>query len=318
MSVVIVMMLIVFAFASMVNNTLAYTTSTIKNSTMTTANASSFSLNNIQTKKVRVGDIDVAYKIFGQGEPLLLIPGFSATMDVWDPVMLYKLSSNHTIIIFDNRGIGKTTVGTKTWSIEQFANDTGGLIDALGIKKPVDILGLSWGGYVAQELTLMHPQKVNKLILYGTDCGGKATILSPQISPEIGRSVESGNASIDTFVSIFFPKEWLKEKENAAYVQKVFSAMTPSFNSTPKENIQHQAQTTYNWKGACDRLSNISKPTLVIVGTDDIVRPPANSLMLAEKIPGAWLIQIKGGGHGLMSQYPQQFTAVLETFLSVT
>ena len=142
MSVVIVMMLIVFAFVSMVNNTLAYTTSTIKNSTMTTANASSFSLNNIQTKKVRVGDIDVAYKIFGQGEPLLLIPGFSATMDVWDPIMLYKLSSNHTIIIFDNRGIGKTTVGTKTWSIVQFANDTGGLIDALGIKKPVDILGV--------------------------------------------------------------------------------------------------------------------------------------------------------------------------------
>ena len=76
MSVVIVMMLIVFAFASMVNNTLVYTTSTIKNSTMTTANASSFSLNNIQTKKVRVGDIDVAYKIFGQGEPLLLIQVF--------------------------------------------------------------------------------------------------------------------------------------------------------------------------------------------------------------------------------------------------
>ncbi|HET7285419.1 MAG TPA: alpha/beta hydrolase, partial [Nitrososphaeraceae archaeon] len=96
---------------------------------MTTANALSFSLDNIQTKKVRAGDIDIAYKIFGKGKPLLLIPGFSATMDVWDPVMLYKLSSNHTIIIFDNRGIGKTTVGNKAWSIGQFANDTAGLID---------------------------------------------------------------------------------------------------------------------------------------------------------------------------------------------
>ena len=83
----------VFTFVSMANNTLAYTTSTIKNSTMTTANESSFSLNNIQTKKVRVGDIDVAYKIFGQGEPLLLIPGFSATIDIWGPVTLEKLSS---------------------------------------------------------------------------------------------------------------------------------------------------------------------------------------------------------------------------------
>ena len=317
MSVVIVMMIIVFAFASMANNTLAYATS-IKNSTITKENGSLFSLDNIQTKKVRVGDIDIAYKIFGQGEPLMLIPGFSATMYVWDPVMLDKLSSNRTIIAFDNRGIGQTTVGTKTWSIEQFADDTAGLINALGIQKPVDVLGLSWGGYVAQELTLMHPQKVNKLILYGTDCGGKATILSPQIGHDIGRNVESGNASIDTFISIFFPKEWLKQKENAAYVQKVFSAMTPSFNTTPKENIQHQAQTTYNWKGACDRLSNITKPTLIIVGTDDIVRPPANSIILAEKIPGAWLVQIKGGGHGVMSQYPEEFTAVLESFLSVT
>jgi len=133
---------------------------------------------NIPLKRVHVGDIDIAYKIFGKGKPLLFIPGFSATMDVWDPIMLSKLSSNHTIILFDNRGMGKATTGNKTWSIEQFANDTAGLIDALAIRKPVDVLGLSWGGYVAQELTLTHPQKVNGLILYGTDCGGKATILS--------------------------------------------------------------------------------------------------------------------------------------------
>jgi pimeloyl-ACP methyl ester carboxylesterase len=55
-----------------------------------------------------------------------------------------------------------------------------------------------------------------------------------------------------------------------------------------------------------------------VAGTDDIIVPPAYSIPLVEKIPGAWLVQIKGGGHGLMYQYPQQFTAVLETFLSVT
>lgn len=308
-------------YASRANDTLAYATSTInatsiKNSTMTTATANALSLlhniQTMQTKKVRVGDIDISYKLFGRGEPLFLIPGFAMTMDMWDPVMLYKLSSDHTIIIFDNRGFGKTTAGTKTWSIEQFANDTAGLIDTLGIKEPVDILGASWGGYVAQELTLMHPQKVNRLILYGTDCGGNATILSPQLSPEVGRSISSGNASIDAFVSVLFPKDWLNE--NADYIQKVFSEMTPA----SKESIQHQAQTTYNWKGTCDRLSSITKPTLVIIGAEDIVRPPANSIMLTEKIPGAWLVQIRGGGHYVMFQYPEQFTTVLETFLSVT
>ncbi|HEX6282524.1 MAG TPA: alpha/beta hydrolase [Nitrososphaera sp.] len=301
-----------FAMLMIVTLLISFLTTTAVFGQMTTTEerttALSF-LHNIQTKMVRVGDIDIAYKIFGKGEPLLLIPGFAMTMDIWDPVTLYKLSSNHTIIIFDNRGLGKTTVGTKTWSIEQSANDTAGLIDTLGIKKPVDILGTSWGGYVAQELTLMHPQKINKLILYGTDCGGNATILSPQISPEVGRGIESGNATIDTLVSIIFPEEWIKE--NAAYIQEVFSAATP----VPEENIQHQAQTTYNWQGACDRLSSITKPSLVITGTDDIVRPPANSIMLAEKIPGAWLVQIRGGGHGIMWQVPNEFSAIVQTFL---
>jgi pimeloyl-ACP methyl ester carboxylesterase len=110
---------------------------------------------------------------------------------------------------------------------------------------------------------------------------------------------------------IFFPKEWLKEKQNAAYVQKVFSAAAP----VPKDSIQHHNQAAIDWKGACDSLSSVNMPTLVIVGTDDIVRPPANSLMLAEKIPGAWLVQIKGGGHGVMYQYSDKFSRIVLTFL---
>jgi len=122
--------------------TIAYGQVNKMNSNLTTPVAPE----SIPLKKVHVGDIDIAYKMFGKGEPLLLIPGFSATMDVWDPIMLGKLSSNHTIILFDNRGMGKTTAGNKTWSMEQSANDTAGLIDAVGIRKPVDVLALSWGG----------------------------------------------------------------------------------------------------------------------------------------------------------------------------
>ena len=73
--------------------------------------------------------------MFGKGEPLFLIPGFSMTMDMWNPIVLHMFSSNHTIVIFDNRGIGNTTAGNKTPSIQQFANDTSALIDVLGIKR---------------------------------------------------------------------------------------------------------------------------------------------------------------------------------------
>jgi hypothetical protein len=68
---------------------------------------------NIPLKKVHVGDIDIAYKMFGKGEVLLLIPGSSMTMDEWEPNVLNRLASNHTVIIFDNRGIGNTTAGNK-------------------------------------------------------------------------------------------------------------------------------------------------------------------------------------------------------------
>lgn len=82
-------------------------------------------LDNIPTKKIVVGDIEIGYRIFGNGTPLLLIPGFSMTMDMWDQIMLKKLSANHTVILLDNRGIGTTTAnGNRSYTMEQLANDT--------------------------------------------------------------------------------------------------------------------------------------------------------------------------------------------------
>src|SRR5918997_5829795 len=132
----------------------------------------SLDIQSIPSKKVHVGDIDIAYKIFGKGDAILLISGSGNVMDVWPSSMLQELSLNHTVIIFDNRGVGNTTTGTRPFSIQQFANDTVGLLDALKIQK-TDVLGFSMASFIAQELTLMHPEKVNRLILYGASCGGQ-------------------------------------------------------------------------------------------------------------------------------------------------
>ncbi len=145
----------------------------------------SLDIQSIPAKKVHVGDIDIAYKIFGKGEPILLISGSGNAMDVWPSSTLQELSSNHTVIIFDNRGVGNTTSGTRPFSIEQFANDTAGLLDALKIQK-ADVLGFSMASFIAQQLTLMHPEKVNRLILYGASCSGEEGI--PQ-SPEAVKAI---------------------------------------------------------------------------------------------------------------------------------
>jgi pimeloyl-ACP methyl ester carboxylesterase len=125
-------------------------------------------IQNIPFEKVRVGDIDVAYKMFGKGEPILLFNGASDSMDAGDPSFQTGLSSNHTVIAFDQRGIGNTTAGSKPYTMLQPANDTAGLLDALNIQQ-ADVFGYSLGSEIAQQLTVSHPDKVNRLILGGKD-----------------------------------------------------------------------------------------------------------------------------------------------------
>ena len=289
----------------------------------------SLNTQNIPVKKVHVGDIDIAYKTFGKGDPFLLISGAGGTMNAWEPSTLRDLSTNHTVIIFDNRGVGNTTAGTKPFSIQQFAIDTAGLLDALKIQK-ADVLGFSMGSFVAQQLTVTHPEKVNRLMPVGASCGGKEAIpQNPQVT-KIGIDLYNkyiNNISIDpkevkTLLSLSLGSGWMKLHPNyletipIPKLKDLFAGNTPNTALQQFKSVQSWMSTS--WGGICDSLSKISKPTLIITGTDDNIVPTANSLIIAGKIPGAWLVQIKDAGHQLISQYPDKFNKVLQTFLSTT
>ena len=271
----------------------------------------SLDIQSIPSKKVHVGDIDIAYKIFGKGDPILLINGYTHSMDNWDPTLLERLASNHTVIIFNNRGIGNTTSGENRFSIAQFANDTAGLLDVLEIKQ-ADILGYSMGGFIAQELALTHPDRVGKLIIYASICGGNESILSSQVINILSNGSGTAMERIEKFLPLFFPEKWRNENPN--YLERI----PKTIETIPNKTLDQHTEAIFNWTGVCSKLKNITQPTLVIVGTDDVVTLPANSLLITERIPGAWLVQIKGAGHGLMYQYPEQFNKVLQTFLSTT
>jgi pimeloyl-ACP methyl ester carboxylesterase len=268
-------------------------------------------------KKIRVGDIDVAYKIFGNGDPILLISGSGNVMDVWPTTFLQELSSNHTVIIFDNRGVGNTTAGTRPFTISQFANDTIGLLDALNIQR-IDVLGFSMASFIAQQLTIVHPERVNRLILYGASCGGQEGIPQrPEVTRTISDFVNNRSQNADAFLSITFPPEWIRTHSN--YIETIpkpseiilYTTLVKQFNAV-------EEWLSRNWTGVCNQLQNISTPTLIVTGTEDVAVPAANSLILVEKIPGAWLVQITGAGHGLMYQYPAQFSKIIKTFLENT
>jgi pimeloyl-ACP methyl ester carboxylesterase len=272
----------------------------------------SLDIQSIPSKKVHVGDIDIAYKIFGKGDPILLINGYSHSMDNWDPTLLERLASNNTVIIFNNRGIGNTTSGeNRFFSIAQFANDTAGLLDVLEIKQ-ADILGYSMGGFIAQELALTHPDRVGKLIIYASICGGNESILASQVINMLSNGSGTAMERIERFLPLFFPEKWRNENPN--YLERI----PKTIETIPNKTLDQHTEAIFNWTGTCSKLKNITQPTLVIVGTDDVVTLPANSLLITERIPGAWLVQIKGAGHGLMYQYPEQFNKVLQTFLSTT
>jgi pimeloyl-ACP methyl ester carboxylesterase len=275
-----------------------------------------------RTEHIQVGDINMAYKRFGQGKPILFISGTSQTKDVWDLTLLSQLAAtNHTVIVFDNRGMGETTVGTKPFSIEQFANDTAGLLDALHVEK-ADVFGASLGSFVAQELTLNYPQKVDRLILHAGYCGGNEAIypsgqavetIMTLSSPEVLRNMTAEQQAM-ILAQIMFPPEWLEEHPE---VLNTVIQLTPVRSASP-EIIQQQGLASGTWKGSCDRLANITQPTLLIVGDQDLLTPAANSVMMAQRIPDSWLVIIEGTGHGTMWQVPNEFTADIQNFLETT
>ena len=299
---------------------------------MNSNTTNSINIQDIPLEKVRVGDIDVAYKMFGKGDPILLFNGASDGMDAWDPSFLTGLSSNHTVIAFDQRGIGNTTAGSKPYTYQQLANDTAGLLDALKMPK-ADVMGYSLGSYLAQQLTIMYPDKVNSLVLVGSSCGGKDHTPKPpefiKLQSEIVNkslnNVSISQEEIKSLVAGSLGTGWIKLHpeslegfENITTLQQLKPGLPPEIANN-QNNVGKHWEDNPNWSGACDELAKLAKPTLVITGTDDDkYQPYVNSLKIVEKIPGAWLVQIKDSGHAVMDQYPDEISKILNTFLSTT
>ena len=264
----------------------------------------------IAAQSVRVGDIDVSYRAMGSGQPLLLITGYSATMDMWDPVVLKELSSRYRVIVFDNRGIGKTTASDQPFTIELFAEDTIGLMDALKIKK-AHVFGWSMGTFIATEATLRHPDRVGKLILYGGNCGWRSKEVVPA-APEVTESLTSLSGTpaerSQRLVRVLYPEKWLRDHPD--FLKSLPRPKAP----VSRDSITRQSQAMGAWKGTCGRIGEITQSTLVITGTEDVVVPPANALLMVSRIPGSWLIRMPGG-HANMYQYPKTFSRALLTFL---
>jgi pimeloyl-ACP methyl ester carboxylesterase len=263
-----------------------------------------------EIKTVPVGDITIAYKETGSGEPLILIMGYAGTMDMWDTRMVNQLAQQYRVIVFDNRGMGHSTSSDREFSIRLFANDTAGLMDALGTKK-AHVMGWSMGTFIAQELILNYPEKVDKLILYAATPGGEEAV--PPAAPVIAALTNTTGTDRERGERLFgvlFPPAWLKENPDPS---TYFPRIT---ETSPAGDVQRQDAAILAWNGTYSRLPAIQQPLLLLAGEQDVIAPPGNSLIIAGQVPQSWVVRIRGSGHGLMYQYPDECASIVLTFLA--
>jgi pimeloyl-ACP methyl ester carboxylesterase len=166
------------------------------------------------------------------------------------------------------------------------------------------------GGFIAQELAVTNPDKVDNLILYTTSCGGPNDRPTP---PEVMQIVTDTSMSqeerMQKLAPLFFaPASWFNAHPDYLNYFRI-----PKEFPIPQQIHLQQLDAAATWTGTCNALSSITQPTLVIVGMDD--DPAPDSLTLAERIPGSWLIRIRDAGHGPMYQHPDEFNRILITFL---
>src|SRR5882757_2384177 len=140
-----------------------------------------------------LGEVELDYERSGSGPPLLLIMGMSGTALTWGEPFLEELRRDFELIVYDHRGVGASTRLQAPLTIAQMAEDASGLLSALAIGR-ADVLGISMGGMVAQELALAHPEQVRTLNLGCTYCGGPGSALaSPAVIQRISEAMMSGD-----------------------------------------------------------------------------------------------------------------------------
>jgi pimeloyl-ACP methyl ester carboxylesterase len=261
-----------------------------------------------------IGNRTVAYRRMGTGPLLVVLNGFAATKDDWDPTFLAELGAEHELVLVDHRGMGESSDDGERFAIEDLADDLAGMIEELELGRPA-VLGWSMGGYVAIALALAHPDTVDRLVLLSTGGGGPTATLADEIVRERLRD-PSGTPrdQASRLISLLFPPERARQID-AEFGDVVAAARA----ALPRDVVARQWHAMEAWErgdGGQD-LGRISCPVLIAAGEDDVVIPPANSLVLAQATPHSWLARFPSCGHGFMADYPEALSRLIATFLGV-
>lgn len=256
--------------------------------------------------------LSLYYDIAGEGPAVCLINGYRLSSTAWPPCFTTRLSNRCSVISFDNRGTGRSDKAAAGYEIGNMANDVVGLLDHLRLAQ-VHLFGFSMGGAIAQDIAIRYADRINRLILFGTFCGGiwaepashtvfKRLLVSADQTPE--------DAARQAWPVTYSP-DYLAANAVAIEQQMRRELEYP----TPILATQLQMEALRNFDSYRD-LPRIRAATLVATGADDMLVKPRNSEILASRIPNSRLEVLADLGHRAIWEAPEEIADLVADFLT--
>lgn len=259
------------------------------------------------TEFVTVDGMRLRVRARGSGPPLLLVMGFGGNIEMWDPFV--KAVEGRQTVAFDAPGTGESDLPGRPLRMGQLAKIVDRLLNRLGYHQ-VDVLGVSFGGALAQQLALQAPERVRRLVLAATTCGlgsvpGNPLAMAVMLTPQRYYSRRYLNFIAPYIYGGSARRRSLANNEAWARLRR-----PPSLRG-----YLFQLATITGWS-SLPFLRSIRQPTLVIAGDDDPLVPLINGRLLSRLIPDSRLHIVRGGGHLFLLERARESAAVIEKFLA--
>jgi 3-oxoadipate enol-lactonase len=244
----------------------------------------------------------------GEGDPILLIMGLGYPSNMWyrtRPI----LERRYRTIALDNRGVGQSEMPEGPYPIPLMASDATAVLDAAGIER-AHVFGISMGGMIAQEFALQNPNRVRSLILGCTACGGPHAVRAQADATQMlmARAKMTKEEAAEAAVPFIYDRQTPREKiEEDLAVRRTWFPSGVAYSA--------QLQGILAWE-AYSRLNQISAPTLVIHGENDLLVPPGNGELIAQRIRGSKLVLLPNAGHIFTTDQPQAAHQAVADFLA--
>jgi pimeloyl-ACP methyl ester carboxylesterase len=269
-------------------------------------------------KRVSAGnEIEYAHRDVGAGDmPLVLLQHFRGNLDNWDPALIDDLAVGRRVVTFDNRGVGGTT-GITPDTIEAMAHDAIAFLEAMDFQR-VDLLGFSIGSFVAQEIALIRPDLLRRVVLASSAPQGAAGMHG--WAPEVIAAVGQPETSPQGYLDVFFAASDTSREAGRQAAGRIFGGRTTDRDEpTTWQTRQAQYDAVCAWgipnHSLLERVSAIDLPVFVANGDSDPMILPRYSYLLAGLLPNARLTIYPDSAHGFLFQHHSQFAADVHAFL---